>query len=84
MSLNSEQTAGVTFCNLGRFVETLTGKNTFFDKVGIAYQSLIQQLDYLNNSTDTSSVGFEVGVKRNRSEQEDITLEVQIVPKKRS
>ena len=72
MSLNSEQTAGVTFCNLARFVETLTGKNTLFDKVGVAYQSLIQQLHpYLNNSTDTSSAGFEVGVKRNRSEQED-------------
>ena len=63
MSLNSEQATCFTFDNLDRFVETLTGENTLFDPVGIAYQSSIQQLHpYLNNSTDTSSAGFEIGV----------------------
>ena len=63
-------------------METLTGTDTLFDTVGIAYQSSIQQLHpYLNNSTYTSSASFEIGVKRNRSEQEDRTLEVQTVSK---
>ena len=59
MSLNSEQTTGVTFYNLVRFVENLTGEDTLFDTVGIAYQSSIQQLhQFLNKSTYTNSAGF--------------------------
>ena len=78
MSLNLEQATDVTFNNLDRFVETLTRKNTLFvDTIGIAYQSSIQQLHpNLRNSTDTSSGGFELGVKRKKNDQEDITLKV--------
>ena len=78
MSLNLEQATDVTFNNLDRFVETLTRKNTLFvDTIGIAYQSSIQQLHpYLRNSTDTSSGGFELAVKRKKDDQEDITLKV--------
>ena len=59
-------------------METLTGKDTLFvDAVGIAYQSSIQQLyPYLNNSTDTSSGAFELGVKRKKNDQEDIASKV--------
>ena len=54
---------GVAFDNFERFVETLTGKDTLFETVGIAYQSSIQQLHpFLNNSADSSRV-FETGVK---------------------
>ena len=67
ISLTSEQATSVTFDNLDRFVETLTGKDTLFDTVGIAYQSSIQQLHpYLNNSMDTSSACFEIGVKKKK------------------
>ena len=75
---------GVAFDKFDRFVETLTGKDTLFNTVGIGYQSPIQQLHpCLNNSID-SSANFERGVERKRNDQEEITLEVDPTPKKRS
>ena len=51
----------------------------------MAYQESIQQLySCLNNSTDTSSADFEIGVKRKRGDEEDISLEVEPIPIKRS
>ena len=65
-------------------METLTGKDTQHNKVAIAYQSSIQQLHpCVTNSTNASSADFEIGVKRKSSDQEDITLEVEPIPKKR-
>ena len=73
MSLHSVQATGVAFDNFDRFVETLTGKDILHDTVGIAYQSSIQELHpYLSISTD-----FEITVKGKKSDQADITLEVE-------
>ena len=38
MIMNSEAGVGLAFHNFGRFVETLSGKDTLHDTVGIAYQ----------------------------------------------
>ena len=84
MSLHSGQRTSVTFGNFDRLVETLTGKGTLHDIVGIAYQSSIQELHpCLSISTNASSAAFEIGVKGKRSDQEDITLEAEPSPNKR-
>ena len=38
MTMDSEAGAGLAFDNFNRFVETLSGKDTLYDTVGIAYQ----------------------------------------------
>ena len=69
MSLHLEQVTGVAFVNLTGFVETVTGKD-------------IQELHpYWSISIDTSSADFEISVKCKRSDQENITLEVEPSPK---
>lgn len=85
MSLHSKQAAGVAFDNSDRFVETLTSKDTLHDTVGIAYQLSIWQLHpCLSICTDTSSADFEIGGKGKRSDQEEVTLEVEPSRKKGS
>ena len=85
MSLHSKQATGIVFDNSDRFVETLTSKDTLHDTVGIAYQLSIRQLHpCLSICTDTSSADFEIGGKGKRSDQEDVTLEVEPSRKKGS
>ena len=84
MSFCSEQATSVAFGIFDSFMETLTGKDTLRDTVGIAYQSSTQQLlPCFSINTNTSFADFEIGVKGKRSDQEDVTLEVEPSPKKR-
>ena len=42
MELKPNLNTGIAFDNYDRYVETLTGKNTLHDTVGIAYQDVIE------------------------------------------
>ena len=55
MLLNANMATGVAFDNYDRFVETMTGKNTLHDTVGIAYQ-ICPTRRYENTEPDIVSI----------------------------
>lgn len=52
--LNPSLCTGVAFDNLDRYVDTLSGKETLHDTVGIIYQNIDNSLSELNEDNDNS------------------------------
>ncbi|XP_057304270.1 uncharacterized protein LOC130641476 [Hydractinia symbiolongicarpus] len=69
MKLMSSLGTGVAFDNFDRFVETLSGKDTLHDTVGIAYQVVSQNNDKSLEEDDDSTLGNSQlsGKKKRRS-----------------
>ena len=44
MSLNPANNIGLAFDNIGRYIETVSGKDTLHDTVGIAYETSLKRV----------------------------------------
>ena len=78
MSLSPTLCTGVAFDNFDRYVETLTGKDTLHDTVGIAYHDIpFADINQSNVFDDTvENIDMEVSRKRRRRfESEGLDLE---------
>ena len=51
MNLKASLATGVAFDNFDRFVETLSGKDTLHDTVGIAYQLSTEEIENSDRNT---------------------------------
>ena len=78
MSLSPTLCTGVAFDNFDRFVETLSGKDTLHDTVGIAYQDISASATNEATASDvgTEEIDFDISRKRRRKfESEGMDLE---------
>ena len=66
MSLSSDKATGLAFDNYDCFVETLSGKDTLHDTVGIAYQLVSDNADNCQLSVENENEIVTPGTKRKR------------------
>ncbi|CAB3999456.1 Hypothetical predicted protein, partial [Paramuricea clavata] len=71
---------GVAFDNFDRFVETLSGKDTLHDTVGIAYQILSEEKSTIEESSESEYVRVVASRKRRRRAFQAIGLDIHVEP----